>query len=72
MYLTGHLDAWHANRTLTLTARPSGSSSLVLARGVVDSRGNLRARFRPRTTTTYRVTYAGDDWYRPGSVTRTP
>lgn len=71
VYVTGQLGAWHTNRTVTLTARPSGGTTVVLARGVVDSRGTLRARYRPRTTTTYRLTYAGDGWYRPGVVSRT-
>ncbi len=70
--LKGHLDAWRTNRTLTLTAQRIGGREVVVARGPVTRYGNLRASYRPRGTTTYRVRYAGDDWYRPGTVRRTP
>ena len=32
--------------------------------------GRLTATYQPKTTTTYRVTYAGDDWYAPAQAER--
>lgn len=70
--LKGHLDAWHTNRTLVLTAQRVGGREVVVARGPATRYGNLRGSHRPRGTTTYRVRYAGDDWYRAGTARRTP
>ena len=70
-YVTGQLGAWHTNRTLTITAQPTGGQEVVLASGAVDSSGRLTATYTPKTTTTYRVKYAGDDWYAPATAVRT-
>jgi hypothetical protein len=69
--VTGRLGGWHVNRTLTITAQPSGGAETVLASGTVDSAGTFTAAFTPRTTTTYRVKYTGDDWYAAATATRT-
>jgi hypothetical protein len=60
-YVTAQLAAWHNGKTLTITAQPSGGAEVVLASGPVDASGKLTATYQPKTTTTYRVTYAGDD-----------
>jgi hypothetical protein len=62
-YVTGHLGAWHNGKTLRITAQPTGGTEILLASGTVDSAGKLTATYQPKTTTTYRVTYAGNDWY---------
>ena len=71
VHVTGSLSAWHSDRTLVITAQPSGGAEVTLARGPVSSAGTLTATYQPRTTTTYRVKYAGDDWYRPTAAERT-
>lgn len=71
VFVTGHLGAWHTGRTLTITAQPHGGAEVVLASGPVDSTGTLATTHQPKSTTTYRVTYAGDDWYAPAQVRRT-
>jgi len=71
-YVTGQLGAWHTNRTLTITAQPSNGAEVVLASGSVDATGKLTATYQPKTTTTYRVKYAGDGWYAAATASRTP
>lgn len=61
--VTGRLPAYHVNKTLELTAQPVGGVEVLLVRGDVDATGVLSVRHQPKTTTTYRVRYAGDDWY---------
>lgn len=70
-YVTAHLGGWHTNRTVTITAQPSGGAEITLASGPVDAAGNVTATYQPRTTTTYRARYAGDDWYAVVVVQRT-
>lgn len=43
----------------------------MLASGTVDDSGTLTTSYQPRTTTTYRVKYAGDDWYSTATVEQT-
>ncbi len=69
-YVTAKLGGWHSNRTVTITAQPSGGVETVLASGAVDRTGTLTATYSPKTTTTYRVRYTGDDWYAPGLAER--
>ena len=69
-YVTAHLGTTHTNRSLTITAT-SGGSTVTVASGQVDSAGNLKATFQPTSTTTYRATFAGDDWYAPATAERT-
>lgn len=69
--LTAHLGGWRSNRTLTITAQPSGGQEVVLASGPVDAAGDLKARHQPKTTTTYRVRYSGDEWYSAAMAERT-
>ncbi|MDQ3611116.1 MAG: hypothetical protein M4D85_05820 [Actinomycetota bacterium] len=69
--VTGNLAAWRSNRTITLTAQPTGGVEVTLASGPVDSSGTLRATYQPpRGTVTYRVRYAGDEWYASGVAER--
>ena len=70
-YVTAHLGGWHTNRSVTITAQPTGGAEVTLASGAVDAAGNLTATYQPRTTTTYRARYAGDDWYAAAVVQRT-
>jgi hypothetical protein len=69
-YVTAHLGTTHTNRSLTITAT-SGGSTVTLASGQVDSAGNLKATYQPTSTTTYRATFSGDDWYAPATAERT-
>lgn len=70
--VTGNLTAWRTNKTITLTAQPTGGAEVTLASGPVDSFGNLRATYQPpRGTVTYRVRYTGDEWYAAGFAERT-
>ena len=69
-YVTAQLGAWHTGKTLRITAQPTGGAEVQLALGTVDSTGRLTATYQPKTTTTYRVTYAGDDWYAPAKAER--
>ena len=69
--ITGQLGAWHVNRTLTITVQPASGPETFLASGTVDSTGRFTATYTPRTTTTYRVKYTGDDWYAPATAVRT-
>jgi hypothetical protein len=71
VFLTAHLGGWRTNRTVTITAQPSGGSEVVLASGPVDANGDLTAQHQPKTTTTYRVRYTGDEWYRAATTERT-
>ena len=71
VYVTGSLAAWHNSRTLTITAHPVGGAEVTLATGPVSDTGTLTVRYQPKTTTTYRVKYAGDDWYKPAIAERT-
>jgi hypothetical protein len=70
-YVTAQLGATLSNRTLTVTAQPSGGAEVTLASAAVDSAGRLTASYTPRTTTTYRVTFAGDAWYAPRTIAQT-
>ena len=70
-YVTEHLGGWHTNRTVTITAQPVGGAEVTLASGPVDAAGNLTATYQPRTTTTYRARYAGDNWYAAAVAQRT-
>ena len=69
-HVTAQLGAWHTGKTLRITAQPTGGAEVLLATGTVDSAGRLTATYSPKTTTTYRVTYAGDDWYAPAQAER--
>jgi hypothetical protein len=68
--VTAHLGVTHTNRTVTITAT-SGGTTTTLASGSVDSAGNLTATYQPKTTTTYRATFSGDDWYLSATAERT-
>ncbi len=68
-YVTGQLGTTYTNRTLTITAQAVGGAEVVLASAVaVDSTGKLTVEYTPKTTTTYRAKFAGDDWYAPRTV----
>ena len=64
--VTATLVGGSANRTVTITATPSKGKTVVIASGPVDSLGHLTASYAQKTTTKFRVTYAGDDEYRSG------
>jgi hypothetical protein len=70
VYVTGQLGAWHNGKTLTTSAQPTGGAEVVLASGTIDSAGKLTAIYQPKTTTTYRVKYPGDDWYASAKAER--
>jgi hypothetical protein len=69
-YATAHLGTTHTNRTVTITAT-SGGVTTTLVSGPVDGSGNLTGTYQPTTTTTYRASFSGDDWYDPASVSQT-
>jgi hypothetical protein len=61
--VTAFLGAWHTNRTVTITALPDGRTATVIATGEVADDGTLTVTYAMRRSTTFTVTYAGDDWY---------
>ena len=69
--ITGQLGATFKNRTVTVTAQPSGGTEAFVASGTVDGSGRFSATYAPRSTTTYRVKFAGDDWYAAATAVRT-
>lgn len=71
VHITGQLGATYRNRTLIITAQPVGGPEAFVASGTVDSAGRFAATYTPRTTTTYRVKFTGDDWYAARVADRT-
>ena len=69
-YVTARLTGGPAQAVVVVTAQPSGGAPVEIASGAVDATGTFRATYQPRTTTTYRVTYAGDAWHAPAAASR--
>ncbi len=71
-YVTARLAAWRTNRTVAISAQSGSGPEVTLLTGAVDASGQLTVTHAPRTTTTYRVRYAGDEWYAGATASRTP
>lgn len=66
--VVGRLGDFHTNRTLTLTATPIGGKPQVIARGEVDQNYTLTAQYTLQRETTFTVSYAGDEWFKPAEA----
>lgn len=70
-HVTARLGAWRSNSTVVVTAQTGTGAEVTLATGPVDAAGLLTVTHTPKSTTTYRVRYAGDEWYAAGTASRT-
>jgi hypothetical protein len=70
VHVTAHLGATDTNRTVSIYAQPSGSTSKTLLKtGKVDASGNLTVNYKAAHNTTFSAVFSGDSQYRPASVT---
>jgi hypothetical protein len=65
--LIAHLRGGTTNRTVAVYAEPVGGRRTLLARKVVDARGNLSMKVIPRATTMYTAKYAGEPAWTPST-----
>jgi hypothetical protein len=71
VHLTAHLGATYSNRTVSIYAKPAGSSyPTLLKTGRVNIAGNLTASYSGNTNTKFSVVFAGDTLYAMRTVTR--
>jgi hypothetical protein len=69
--VTAHLGTTFSNRTVSIYAKPFGSTTKELLKtGTVNSDGNLSVSYRAPYNTTFSVVFAGDKYYAPKTVTR--
>lgn len=61
--VTARLVGGATNHAVTITARPAGGKSVVVATGPVDSLGVLAASYHLTASTTFTATYTGDAQY---------
>jgi YVTN family beta-propeller protein len=67
--VTARLVGGGANRDVTITAKPAGGKSVVVATGPVDSLGALAASYHLTASTTFTATYPGDAQYTSATTT---
>jgi hypothetical protein len=67
--VTATLVAPHTNRTLDIYAQAAGGSRRLVKFGAVNAKGQLSLVYTIRANTTFTVTFSGDTWYTPASVT---
>jgi len=70
VHVTAHLGTTDTNRTVSIYAQPSGSTSKTLLKtGKVDASGNLTVNYKAAHNTTFSAVFSGDSHYKPASVT---
>jgi YVTN family beta-propeller protein len=67
--VTARLVGGTTNHAVTITARPAGGKSVVVATGLVDSLGVLAASYHITASTTFAATYTGDAQYTSATTT---
>ena len=70
VHVTAHLGTTDTNRTVSIYAQPSGSTSKTLLKtGKVDASGNLTVNYKAAHNTAFSAVFLGDSQYKPASVT---
>ncbi|MFK0152474.1 hypothetical protein ACIQVK_10395 [Streptomyces sp. NPDC090493] len=67
--VTAHLGTTYNGRTVSVYATPAGGKKTLLKTGTVDSKGNLKATYKPTRSTVYTASFGGDYRYAPATAT---
>ncbi|TVZ00049.1 hypothetical protein EAS64_38925 [Trebonia kvetii] len=71
LHISVHLGTANGDRTVSVYAKPSGAARTLVARGAVNSAGNLILSYPAAHTTTFSAAFAGDAEYPAKTVTVT-
>ncbi|SEE88209.1 hypothetical protein [Streptomyces sp. Ag109_O5-10] len=67
--VTAHLGTTYNGRTVSVYATPAGGRKTLLKTGTVDSKGNLKATYKPTRSTVYTASFGGGYHYAPATAT---